>query len=171
MSITGKYDAPDESMGMVRDSSGHGRKPPFLGWRTHRRKSAGCHPGLSDRGALMEENRFLLETYADLLSQGVASNLQHVWNSAHTIIIFFDSPPPSGAERYHFRVFRKKDGSTWEKAGEYHYSSRYAPDWKREMLLMGDEGFFIIIRDHQTTIRHFFDFSRSEESFEYRMKE
>lgn len=114
----------------------------------------------------MEENRFLLETYADLLSQGVASNLQHVWNSAHTIIIFFDSPPPSGAERYHFRVFRKKDGSTWEKAGEYHYSSRYAPDWKREMLLMGDEGFFIIIRDHQTTIRHFFDFSRSEESFE-----
>ena len=120
---------------------------------------------------LMEESRFLLETYADLLSQGAASNLQHVWNSTHTIIIFFDSPPPGGVERYHFRVFRKKDGSTWEKAGEYHYSSRYAPDWEQEMLLVGDEGFFIIIRDHQTTIRHFFDFSRPEESFEYRMKE
>lgn len=127
--------------------------------------------GTDIENRLKEESSFIMEKYADLIYKGASANLQHVWNPSHTIIIFFDSPPPSGTDRHNFWVFRKEGKEAWEKVGEYHYCSRYAPDWDKKGLLIEDNGFFIIIHDGDTVVKHFFDFTKSKESFDYRMSE
>lgn len=143
----------------------------------------GSHPCMADdaldafRGSEMEsrlqaEHLFLIEKYAELQAEGASGKLQHIWNPLHTVILFFDAPPPSGCDTHHFWAYRKKGtGEAWEKAGEYYYVSRYAPEWDRKSIMIEDGGFSITITDNHTKITHFFDFSRQADTFYYRMQE
>lgn len=143
----------------------------------------GSHPSMADaaldafRGTEMErrlqaEHHFLIGKYAELQAEGASGKLQHLWNPLHTIILFFDAPPPSGCDTHHFWAYRKKGtGEEWEKAGEYYYVSRYAPDWDRKSIVIEDGGFSITITDHHDKVTHFFDFNRPAETFYYRMHE
>lgn len=134
--------------------------------------------------SLMEENRFIVQKYAEHTLESGAW-FSHTFNPSHTIVVFMGMLPPSGSNVYQFWVYRKKgaanvasvctlDGAPheWEYVGRYEYATVYAP-WDFKTIAFDGDKISITINDESrnTVLTFSFDLTQKGGLLEYRAEQ
>lgn len=116
----------------------------------------------------MKQNfSFLEKTMALLPKEGAnAKKINYMWNSSHTIALFFTSSLPTGT--FHCRFGRIKKGQeAWVKLGEYDFVTRYGMDfdWDSVKITIQNDGYYFSFPDGDVTMSRFLALPKNKMSF------